>query len=96
MFEVQADTSTMEKSRNPNTIEENHVAADDWSANWSGSVAVKITALIVWMMVCYSFFIGVILLNKTTSEIKERLNSQAERIAHEIMMNSYYSLFRTY
>ncbi len=90
MFDVNTDTSTMKISKNPHAIETDHVIADDWSANWNGSVAVKITALIVWMTVCYSFFIGIILLNETTSDLKEGLNSQAEHIAHEIMSNSHY------
>jgi len=75
---------------NTSTVETNHVVADDWSANWNGSVAIKITALVVWIVIAYSFVIAIILLNKTTSELEEKMGSQARHVAHEFAIHNYH------
>lgn len=84
-----SDTSTetdVAKTVQEPPLEPGHIVADDWSANWNGSVAIKITALVVWIVIIYSFVVATIMVNKISAELSQEINNQANKVIKGIMV----------
>lgn len=60
---------------------DNTLISDDWAKNWEGSIAVKVAAVVLWMMIAISFGTIVLLLNNTKNDIENTTEWNGERLA---------------
>lgn len=59
------------------------IVTDDWTKNWQASIAVKITAVVMWVIIPFGFIIALILVNNIQSDITQAIDDDAE-----ILLNS--------
>lgn len=60
------------------------LVSDDWSRNWNASVAVKMTSVMLWVIVTFSFVLSIIMINSMSNHLKTSYESTADRIAYQI------------
>lgn len=61
----------------------NSVVTDDWSKNWQASIAVKITAVVMWAIIPFGFVIALLLVNNIKNDLEASIDDDAE-----ILLNS--------
>jgi len=57
---------------------------DDWTKNWNGSIAVKISAVVFWLLLVISIILIVFLLSTLKSKLVTLQESEAAQIAYHI------------
>ncbi|MBI4685089.1 MAG: EAL domain-containing protein [Nitrospirae bacterium] len=68
--------------------------SDDWIKNWQASIAVKITAAVLYAIVMLGFAITVLSLHDVEKNLKKDYAANADRIAYELgfLLNNYPGL----
>ncbi len=66
----------MQDSREPVTI------SDDWTRNWQASIAVKITAFVLWVIIVVVLLVATWLLGDLHDRLAARYAAQADRLAY--------------
>ncbi len=59
------------------------IISDDWTKNWQASIAVKITAVVMWAIIPFGFIIALLLVNNIKDDINTSIDNDAE-----ILLNS--------
>ena len=54
--------------------------SDDWTKNWNGSIAVKIAAVVLWVMIAISLGTILLLLNNIEKDLKNTSDWNGERL----------------
>ncbi len=72
------------------------VLSDDWTRNWQDSIAVKITAIVMWVIIPFGFFIALLFINNVEQDIRVSIEDDAEIILNSARIllsenNSFYS-----
>lgn len=62
------------------------IVSDDWTKNWHASIAVKITAIVLWAIIIVVFLLSVVLLKDLEQEIQAEFEKKADQIAYQIGM----------
>ncbi len=59
---------------------------DNWTRNWQASIAVKITAIVIWAIILIAFVLSIFLLKDLDREIQADYELKADQIAYQIAM----------
>ncbi|MCP3850572.1 MAG: response regulator [Gammaproteobacteria bacterium] len=62
--------------------------SDDWTKNWQASIAVKITAVVMWAIIPFGFVIALLLVNNIKVDVEQSINDDAD-----ILLNHARVLF---
>ncbi len=62
--------------------------SDDWTKNWQASIAVKITAVVMWAIIPFGFAIALLLVNNIKVDVEQSINDDAD-----ILLNHARVLF---
>lgn len=65
--------------------EERIVVSDDWTKNWQAKIAVKTTAIFLWMVIAVGFF-GLVL---STQDLEEEIN---QKIGHDVDSIAFHAI----
>ncbi|WP_158675260.1 ATP-binding response regulator [Thiohalobacter thiocyanaticus] len=60
------------------------IVSDDWTRNWQASIAVKITALVMWVIIVAVFIVATWLLRDMESRLQADFEAGADRIAYQV------------
>ena len=60
--------------------------SDNWTRNWQASIAVKITAIVIWAIILVAFVLSIFLLKDLDREIQNSYELKADQIAYQIAM----------
>jgi signal transduction histidine kinase/DNA-binding response OmpR family regulator len=60
--------------------------SDNWTRNWQASIAVKITAIVIWAIIIIAFVLSIFLLKDLDREIQSAYELKADQIAYQIAM----------
>jgi signal transduction histidine kinase/DNA-binding response OmpR family regulator len=82
-LQLQPPVLDPEKIQPGNLSHEQMVISDDWTKNWQASIAVKITAVVMWAIIPFGFTIALLLVNSIKNEVLIAINDDAE-----ILLNS--------
>ena len=86
IFESRRDKPDSKKL--PEPLLELAIVTDDGTKNWQASIAVKITAVVMWVIIPFGFVIALLLVNNIQHDINTSINDDAE-----ILLNSARVLF---
>lgn len=67
------------------------VVSDDWTKNWQAKIAVKITAIFLWMVIAVTFFGLVYLNHDLESDITQDIGRDIQAVSfqvHQLLMNT--------
>ncbi len=83
-------------AENRNRDNKQTVLTDDWTRNWQDSIAVKITAVVMWVIIHFGFFIALLFINNIEQDIRVSIEDDAEIILNSARIllsenNSIYS-----
>ncbi len=72
------------------------ILSDDWSRNWQASIAVKITAVVMWVIIPFGFIIALLFINNVEQDVRVSIEDDAEIILNSARIllsenNSFYS-----
>lgn len=68
-------------------LEKEHIAvSDDWTRNWQASIAVKITAIVLWVIILIVFILSIFMLKDLERDIQADFETKADQIAYQIAM----------
>ncbi len=72
------------------------ILSDDWSRNWQASIAVKITAVVMWVIIPFGFIIALLFINNVERDVRVSIEDDAEIILNSARIllsenNSFYS-----
>ena len=59
---------------------------DNWTRNWQASIAIKITAIVIWAIILVAFMLSIFLLKDMDREIQAGYELKADQIAYQIAM----------
>lgn len=54
------------------------IISDDWTKNWQASIAVKITAVVMWVIIPFGFIIALLLVNNIKEDVHASIGNDAE------------------
>lgn len=60
------------------------IVSDDWTRNWQASIAVKITALVMWVIIVAVFIVAAWLLKDMEARLQADFEAEADRIAYRM------------
>ncbi|BAZ93837.1 signal transduction histidine kinase [Thiohalobacter thiocyanaticus] len=60
------------------------IVSDDWTRNWQASIAVKITALVMWVIIVAVFIVATWLLRDMESRLQADFEAEADRVAYQV------------
>lgn len=60
------------------------IISDDWTKNWQASIAVKITALVLWVIIVVVFIASTVFLNDLQKRLEADYNGKADRVAYQV------------
>ena len=60
------------------------IVSDDWTRNWQASIAVKITALVMWVIIVAVFIVAAWLLKDMEVRLQADFEAEADRIAYRM------------
>ncbi|MAT64216.1 MAG: hypothetical protein CMN57_01055 [Gammaproteobacteria bacterium] len=60
------------------------IVSDDWTRNWQASIAVKITALVMWVIIVAVFIVATWLLRDMESRLQADFEDGADRVAYQV------------
>ena len=60
------------------------LVADDWTRNWQASIAVKITAIVLWVMIVLVFVVAIFYAHGLETRLREAMAREADGIAHRV------------
>ncbi|HEY9199694.1 MAG TPA: response regulator [Gammaproteobacteria bacterium] len=63
---------------------EQTLLSDDWTKNWQASIAVKITALVLWVIIVVVFIASTLFLNDLRQRLEEEYNAKADQVAYQV------------
>lgn len=66
------------------------IVADDWTRNWQANIAVKITAMVLWVVIVVTFAVLVGVIWKYENELRKSFPTQAENLQDEINTFLHY------
>ncbi len=59
----------------------NHtILSDDWTRNWKASIAVKITAVVMWVVIPFGFIIALIMVSNVKDDVQNAIHDDARVI----------------
>ncbi len=58
------------------------IISDDWTKNWQASIAVKITAVVMWVIIPFGFIIALLLVNDIKDELDVSIDNDAELLVN--------------
>jgi signal transduction histidine kinase/CheY-like chemotaxis protein/HPt (histidine-containing phosphotransfer) domain-containing protein len=61
--------------------EKRHIG-DDWQKNWGSSIAVKVTAPVLWTLIFFGLLVAVIVQHNQTSELEAQFSREADQLAY--------------
>jgi signal transduction histidine kinase/FixJ family two-component response regulator len=64
--------------------EPNFIVADDWTRNWQASIAVKITAIVLWVVIIVTFSGLVLIIWNQEKNLNDKNIASIDNISHEI------------
>ncbi len=64
------------------------ILSDDWTKNWQASIAVKITAVVMWVIIPFGFVIALLVVNNIKHDVHASIENDAE-----ILLNDTRVLF---
>ena len=70
----------------PKQDQEPVIVSDNWTRNWKASIAVKITAIVIWMIILIAFVLSIFLLKDLERDIQASYELKADQIAYQIAM----------
>jgi signal transduction histidine kinase/DNA-binding response OmpR family regulator len=62
------------------------IVSDNWTRNWQASIAVKITAIVIWTIILIAFVLSIFLLKDLERDIQASYELKADQIAYQIAM----------
>lgn len=65
-------------------MDEHTIISDDWTKNWQASIAVKITALVLWVMIVVVFIASTLYLNDLQRHLEDEYSDAADLVAYRI------------
>ena len=65
-------------------MKNNRNIVSDWQKNWGTSIAVKVTAPVLWILVFVGLLVATILQNNRANDLDQTLVAQANRIAYQV------------
>ncbi|MCW8930658.1 MAG: ATP-binding protein [Gammaproteobacteria bacterium] len=73
------------------------ILSDDWTKNWKASIAVKITAVVMWAIIPFGFVIALLLVSNIKVDVYDSINDDAEVLLNKARVllwenNSYNSI----
>ena len=71
-------------------IDDRIIMANDWTKNWQANIAVKVAAVLVWIIIIFCFIISIISLEYEKNTLLTRYNKDADKLALEL--SSYIHL----
>lgn len=63
---------------------ERQIISDDWKRNWQQSIAVRISAIVMWVVVPLVFVAALFLMYDLEQDLEKRLEDQVEVILHRV------------
>jgi len=60
------------------------IVSDDWTRNWQASIAVKITALVMWVIIVAVFIVAAWLLKDMETRLQADFEAEADRVAYRV------------
>ena len=60
------------------------IVSDDWTRNWQASIAVKITALVMWVIIVAVFIVAAWLLRDMEARLQADFEAEADRVAYRV------------
>lgn len=60
--------------------------SDNWTRNWQASIAVKITAIVIWAIILVAFVLSIFMLKDMDRDIQSDFELKADQIAYQIAM----------
>jgi signal transduction histidine kinase/CheY-like chemotaxis protein len=60
--------------------------SDNWTRNWQASIAVKITAIVIWAIILIAFVLSIFLLKDLERDIQASYELKADQIAYQVAM----------
>ncbi|BCO31103.1 hypothetical protein TspCOW1_12060 [Thiohalobacter sp. COW1] len=60
------------------------IVSDDWTRNWQASIAVKITALVMWVIIVAVFIVATWLLRDMESRLQADFEAEADSMAYQV------------
>ncbi len=61
------------------------IISDDWSKNWQASIAIKITALVLWAIIVVVFFASSIFLSDMKQRLESSYSDKADQIIYQVV-----------
>ncbi len=58
------------------------IVADDWTRNWQADIAIKITAIVIWIVTVIGFAITVLLVSRHEGHLNREFAREADRLSH--------------
>jgi len=73
------------------------ILSDDWTKNWQASIAVKITAVVMWVIIPFGFIIALALVNNIKLDVENSIADNAEVLVNDARVlfwenNSFHSV----
>ena len=65
-------------------MSEQTIISDDWTKNWQASIAVKITALVLWVIIVVVFIASTLFLNDMQQRLEAEYNAKADQVAYRV------------
>lgn len=65
-------------------MDEQTIISDDWTKNWQASIAVKITALVLWVMIVVVFIASTLYLNDLQQRLEGEYSDAADQVAYRV------------
>jgi signal transduction histidine kinase len=62
------------------------IISDDWTRNWQASIAVKITALVLWVMIVVVFIASALYLNDQQLRLETEYGNAADQVAYRVLV----------
>lgn len=56
---------------------EHTILSDDWTKNWKASIAVKITAVVMWVIIPFGFIIALIMVSNVKQDVQNAIHDDA-------------------
>jgi signal transduction histidine kinase/CheY-like chemotaxis protein len=60
------------------------IVADDWTRNWQASIAVKITAMVLWVVIGVTFAALIAIIWTHENNLRSEFIAETENVAHEL------------
>ena len=62
------------------------LGSDDWTRNWQASIAVKITAMVLWVIIVVVFIVSTVFLNDLQRQLESEYSGSADQVAYQVAL----------